>query len=255
MTDQSRAQGDDHGPSVDSAEIGKFAAISDEWWDPTGKFKPLHKLNPVRLAYIRDQACHRFDRDARANRPLDGLRLLDIGCGGGLLSEPMARLGADVMGADAALKNIRVAQHHANEQGLVIDYGCATAETLAAAGEKFDIILNMEVIEHVADIRVFLSSCAAMLKPHGLMVISSINRTPKAFVLAIVGAEYVLGWLPKGSHDYAKLVRPDEIVAALDGSGLDLSAPVGVGYNLWRDAWQLTSDTSVNYMLYATRPL
>ena len=180
MTDQSHAQGNDQSPTVDSAEIDKFIAMADQWWDPTGKFGPLHKLNPVRLAYIRDQACHRFNRDARADRPLDGLRLLDIGCGGGLLSEPMARLGADVIGADAAMINIGIARHHADEQGLVIDYRCASAESLVAAGEQFDIILNMEVIEHVADIRVFLSSCAALLKPNGLMVMSSINRTSKA---------------------------------------------------------------------------
>jgi 2-polyprenyl-6-hydroxyphenyl methylase/3-demethylubiquinone-9 3-methyltransferase len=227
--------------------------MAAEWWNPRGKFGVLHKFNPVRLGFIRDQASAHFGRDAKGPRPFLGLRLLDIGCGGGLLSEPMARLGFDVLGADASEKNIKTASVHAQEQGLPIDYRATTAEALAEAQERFDVILNMEVIEHVADLNLFLSSCASMLKPGGLMFVATINRTAKAFALAVVGAEYVLGWLPRGTHDWAKFVTPDELEAALSKAGLTVGAETGVMYNPLSGRWSLARDRDVNYMVTATK--
>src|SRR5690606_39205269 len=192
--------------TVDEAEVARFSALAAQWWDPTGKFKPLHKFNPVRLGYIKEQVCARFGRDPRAPGAFVGLRFLDIGCGGGLLCEPMARLGAEVVGADASATNIEVAKLHAAESGVMIDYRATTAEDLADAGEKFDVILNMEVVEHVADIDLFVAKCAEMVKPGGIMFVATINRTLKALGLAIVGAEYVLRWLPRGTHQFGKLV-------------------------------------------------
>ncbi|MFT3811031.1 MAG: bifunctional 2-polyprenyl-6-hydroxyphenol methylase/3-demethylubiquinol 3-O-methyltransferase UbiG [Micropepsaceae bacterium] len=242
----------DHKPAastIDADDVARFSAIAAEWWDETGKFKPLHKFNPVRLAYIREKALERFSRDGSARKPFEGLRLLDIGCGGGLLSEPMTRLGFQVTGADASEKNIRTAATHAAEQGLAIDYRATTAEDLAAAGESFDVILNMEVVEHVADVKLFMSSCAKMLRPGGMMVVATLNRTFKAWALAIVGAEYVLGWLPKGTHDWAKFLTPGEIRAALEGGGLTVGDLSGVAYNPIADRWSRSSDTGVNYMM------
>ena len=239
--------------TVDEAEVARFSALAAEWWNPHGKFGVLHKFNPVRLGFIRDQACAHFARDGKASRPFAGLRLLDIGCGGGLLSEPMARLGFDVVGADASEKNIKTAATHAAEQSLVIDYRSTTAEALAAAGERFDVILNMEVIEHVADLNLFVESCASMLKPGGLMFVATINRTAKAFALAIVGAEYVLGWLPRGTHDWAKFVRPLELDTALTRARLTTKAESGVMFNPLTGRWMLSSDMDVNYMVVAAK--
>ncbi len=249
----------DQGPSkagrstIDAAEVERFGALAAEWWDPNGKFRPLHKFNPVRLAYIRDQVAARFGRDPREARPFKGLRFLDIGCGGGLLSEPMARLGAEVVGADAAATNVEVARLHAVESGVEVDYRATTAEALADAGEKFDVVLNMEVVEHVADIGLFIGKCAEMVRPGGIMFVATINRTLKALGLAIIGAEYVLRWLPRGTHQFGKLVRPDELEQALTSAGLTVADRTGVVYNLLADRWQRSRDMDVNYMVLAEK--
>ena len=204
--------------SVDQAEVDRFSAIAAEWWDAAGKFKPLHLFNPVRLSFIRDEAARRFGRDTAQRRPFEGLRLLDIGCGGGLLCEPMARLGFQVAGVDASERNIGVARTHAEAQGLAIDYRADTAEALLAAGEApFDVVLNMEVIEHLADPGRFLRDCVALTRPGGFMVVATLNRTPKALALAVVGAEYILRWLPPGTHDWKKFLKPHEILEFLAG--------------------------------------
>ncbi|MCR9121589.1 MAG: bifunctional 2-polyprenyl-6-hydroxyphenol methylase/3-demethylubiquinol 3-O-methyltransferase UbiG [Phyllobacteriaceae bacterium] len=243
----------DSATTIDQAEVDWFSKLAAEWWNPKGKFKPLHKFNPVRLTYIRDTVCAHFGRDPHAPKPFDGLRLLDIGCGGGLLSEPMARLGADVVGADASETNIEVAKIHAEQSGVTVDYRATTSEALKAAGETFDIVLNMEVVEHVADVDLFMKSCAAMVRPGGLMFVATINRTTKAWGLAIIGAEYVLGWLPKGTHQYEKLVKPSEIDAALSGTGVEVFDRSGVFYNVLADEWRLSRDMDVNYMVVARR--
>jgi 2-polyprenyl-6-hydroxyphenyl methylase/3-demethylubiquinone-9 3-methyltransferase len=240
--------------TIDDAEIARFSALAAEWWNPHGKFAVLHKFNPVRLRYIRDNAIRHFQRDPSAVTPFRDLRLLDIGCGGGLLSEPMARLGFEVLGADASEKNIRTASTHAGEQGLPIDYRATSAEQLAAAGERFDVILNMEVIEHVADIDLFLASCATMLKPGGIMFVATLNRTLKSWALAIVGAEYVLGWLPRGTHDWNRFLKPMELDAALGRAGLNGRFETGVVFNPLLNEWSPSSDTDVNYMLVAEKP-
>jgi 2-polyprenyl-6-hydroxyphenyl methylase/3-demethylubiquinone-9 3-methyltransferase len=243
----------DSATTIDQAEVDRFSQLAAEWWNPKGKFKPLHKFNPVRLTYIRDTVCAHFGRDPNAPKPLEGLRLLDIGCGGGLLSEPMSRLGADVVGADASETNIEVAKIHADQSGVDVDYRATTSEALEAAGETFDIVLNMEVVEHVADVDLFMKSCAAMVRPGGLMFVATINRTTKAWGLAIVGAEYVLGWLPRGTHQYEKLVKPSEIDAALSGTGVEVFDRSGVFYNVLADEWRLSRDMDVNYMVVARR--
>ncbi|WP_116652741.1 bifunctional 2-polyprenyl-6-hydroxyphenol methylase/3-demethylubiquinol 3-O-methyltransferase UbiG [Pelagibacterium sediminicola] len=235
--------------TINPDEIGKFHKMAEEWWDPSGKFRPLHKFNPVRLAYIREKAIAHFARDEKSLRPFEGLSILDIGCGGGLLCEPMARLGADVVGADAGEKNIAVAKIHAGQSGLEIDYRATTAEALAAAGEQFDIVLNMEVVEHVADVPLYLQSCAALVKPGGLMFLATINRTARAFALAIVGAEYVLGWLPKGTHQYEKFLTPDEIISITRRHGLEKIDETGVTFNPLKNEWGPSQDMAVNYML------
>ncbi|WP_289035288.1 bifunctional 2-polyprenyl-6-hydroxyphenol methylase/3-demethylubiquinol 3-O-methyltransferase UbiG [uncultured Roseibium sp.] len=239
--------------TVDDAEVARFSAMAAEWWDPTGKFKPLHKFSPVRLSYIKEKVCARFDRDPKAPDAFKGLRFLDIGCGGGLLSEPMARLGAEVVGADPSTVNIEIAKLHMQKSGLEIDYRAETAEQLAAAGETFDVVLNMEVVEHVADVPLFLSETAQMVRPGGLMFVATINRTLKAYALAIVGAEYVLRWLPKGTHSYEKLVRPDEIEGPLSSAGMQISDRCGVSFNPLTDTWNQSRDMDVNYMLLAER--
>lgn len=242
------------GASVDPDEIAKFAALAEEWWDPDGKFRPLHRLNPARLAYIRDRAAARFGREPLGEAPLRGLRVLDIGCGGGLLCEPLARLGAAVTGIDAARRNIEIARLHAAQSGLEIDYRHATAEDLAGAGEAFDVVLNMEVVEHVADVEGFLHASAALVGPGGIMVLATLNRTPKAFVLAIVGAEYVLRWLPRGTHDWRRFLRPSELAAMLRRAGMEVEDLTGVVYNPLTASWRLARDHDVNYMVLAAKP-
>jgi len=239
--------------SVDPAELERFSALAAEWWDPRGKMAPLHKFNPVRLGYIRDQAAARFQRDRKRLDCLKGLRILDIGCGGGILAEPLARLGASVVGADPAKTNIEAAKLHATDADLAIDYRCTTAEELAEAGEHFDIVLAMEVVEHVADVTLFVKSCGTMVKPDGMMVVATINRTLKSFALAIVGAEYILRWLPRGTHQWDKFVTPNELEIAMEQTGLRVTDEQGVMYNIFSDSWQLTSDTDVNYMLAAEK--
>jgi len=240
--------------TIDAGEVERFSALAQEWWNPNGKFRPLHKFNPVRLAYIRDNVAAHFGRDPRAAKPFEGLRILDIGCGGGLLCEPMARLGAEVVGADASATNIEVARLHAAESGVAIDYRAETAEALSEQGEKFDIVLNMEVVEHVADVDLFIEKCAEMLKPGGLMFVATINRTLKALGLAIIGAEYVLRWLPRGTHQYGKLVRPEEMERALSNAGLAMRDRTGVVYNPLTDRWNRSRDMDVNYMVLAEKP-
>jgi 2-polyprenyl-6-hydroxyphenyl methylase/3-demethylubiquinone-9 3-methyltransferase len=240
--------------SIDPAEVERFSRIAAEWWDPKGKFAPLHKFNPTRLSFIRDQALHRFGRDPAARRPFEGLRLLDIGCGGGLLSEPMTRLGFQVTGVDASERNIGTASAHAAEQGLAIDYRCSTAEALLAQGERFDVILNMEVIEHVADPRGFLRDCAGMLAPGGLMIVATLNRTLKAFALAKLGAEYVLRWLPAGTHDWSKFLKPEELRSFLAGeAAVSVDGPYGVAFDPLSGRWSQSHDADVNYMMTVSR--
>ncbi len=245
--------------SVDAEEIAKFSAMAEAWWDPEGKFRPLHRFNPVRLAFIRDRLCAHFGRDSLADKPLKGLKLLDVGCGGGLLSEPLARLGAEVTGLDAAEKNIRIAALHAAESGLKIDYRHGSVEALAAEAltggrQRFDAVLNMEVVEHVADVESFLTASAALVRPGGLMILATLNRTPKAFLLAIVGAEYLLRWLPRGTHDWRRFLRPSELARALRQADMEVTEMTGVAYNPLTDSWRLAPrDLDVNYMLVATR--
>ena len=236
--------------SIDPAEVERFSAMAAEWWDPAGKFKPLHHFNPVRLSFIRDEAARRFGRDIHGRRPFQGLRLLDIGCGGGLLCEPMARLGFSVTGVDASARNIGVARAHAEAQGLAIDYRAETAEALLAAGEPpFDVVLNMEVIEHVADPAHFLRNCVKLLRPGGVMVVATLNRTAKALALAVVGAEYVLRWLPRGTHHWNKFIKPQEILGFLSGEPVSVGGPFGVSYDLLTGRWSPSGDVGVNYMM------
>ncbi|MEO3414661.1 bifunctional 2-polyprenyl-6-hydroxyphenol methylase/3-demethylubiquinol 3-O-methyltransferase UbiG [Roseovarius sp. CAU 1744] len=241
--------------TIDPAEVAKFEAMAAEWWDPNGKFKPLHMLNPCRLDYITSQIAAEFDRDLAAPSPFQGLRILDIGCGGGLLSEPMARLGAEVVGADAAEGNLPVARIHAEQSGLTIDYRHTTAEAMAEAGEQFDAVLNMEVVEHVADPQAYLLACRQLLRPGGLHLCSTINRNAKSFAMAIVGAEYVMRWLPKGTHDWHKFITPDELYELLSNAGLEPVDRKGFVFNpvLW--SWSLSPrDLSVNYVTASLRP-
>lgn len=241
--------------SIDPKEVARFSALAAEWWDPKGKFGVLHKFNPVRLAYIREKLSAHFDRDSKLARPFEGLRVLDIGCGGGLLCEPMARMGATIVGVDASEQNINTAMVHAQEQGLDIEYRATTAEALKANGELFDVVLNMEVVEHVADVDSFVADCAAMVKPGGVMFIATINRTAKAFFMAIIGAERLLRWLPVGTHQYEKLVKPEELERALAPTGMAIVDRAGVAFNPLEDAWKRApNDLDVNYMVLAARP-
>jgi 2-polyprenyl-6-hydroxyphenyl methylase / 3-demethylubiquinone-9 3-methyltransferase len=239
--------------TIDAAEVARFAALADTWWDPAGQMGMLHKLNPVRIGFIKEAACRRFGRDPKRIDSLAGLRFLDIGCGGGILSEPMARLGAAVIGADPAEANVEAARVHAAREGLAIDYRPTTAEALADQGERFDVVLAMEVVEHVADLNLFVGRCAEMVKPGGLMVVATLNRTIKSFALAIVGAEYVLRWLPRGTHQWDKFVTPNELEIAIEKSGLTVTEETGVIYNLLADRWQLSTDMDVNYMVAAEK--
>ncbi len=240
--------------SVDTAEVAKFEAMAAEWWNPEGKFKPLHMMNPVRLDYITRQIAAEFGRDLKAPRPFEGLRLLDIGCGGGLLSEPMARLGSEVVGADAAERNIPVARVHAEAQDLPIDYRHTTAEALVAGGESFDVVLAMEIVEHVADPAAFIATCHALMRPGGLMIASTINRNAKSFLAAIVGAEWVMRWLPKGTHDWAKFITPEELTGMIARAGLDPVDRKGFVFNPVSWQWSISDrDLSVNYVAAGVR--
>jgi 2-polyprenyl-6-hydroxyphenyl methylase / 3-demethylubiquinone-9 3-methyltransferase len=239
--------------TVDEGEVERLSALASEWWDPRGKMAALHKFNPVRLGFIRDQAAAQFKRDGKKLDCLKGLRFLDIGCGGGILSEPLARLGASLVGADPSEANIAAATQHAEETGLTIDYRCTTAEALADAGERFDLVLAMEVVEHVSDVTLFIGRCTEMVKPGGLMIAATINRTMKSFALAIVGAEYILRWLPRGTHQWDKFVTPNELEIALEQGGLEVIEQTGVIYNLFADRWQISDDMDVNYMLAAEK--
>lgn len=241
--------------TIDPSEVAKFEAMSNEWWDLEGKFKPLHMLNPCRLDYINEQIAMEFNKDLSQNLPFKGLRILDIGCGGGLLCEPMARLGASVVGADAASGNIPVAQIHARQSDLEIDYRHTTAEALADRGEKFDVVLNMEVVEHVAGPPTYLSACQKLLKPGGLHICSTLNRNPKSFLFAIIGAEWVMRWLPKGTHDWNKFITPDELFALLTEAGLLPVDRKGFVFDKIRWSWSLSAtDLSVNYVTASLKP-
>jgi 2-polyprenyl-6-hydroxyphenyl methylase/3-demethylubiquinone-9 3-methyltransferase len=240
--------------SLDPAEVARFSAMARDWWDPSGPLAPLHRLNPTRLAWIRDRIAGHFGSDPASASPAKNLTALDIGCGGGLVTEPLARMGAAVTGIDPAPENITVARHHAEGEGLAIDYRAETAEALAERGETFDVVLILEVVEHVADVPAFVKTAGALVRPGGLFLASTINRTLKAWALAIVGAEYVLRWLPRGTHSYDKLVTPNELASALVAAGLEVTAETGVMYVPLADRWRLTSDMDVNYMMAAKRP-
>jgi 2-polyprenyl-6-hydroxyphenyl methylase/3-demethylubiquinone-9 3-methyltransferase len=244
---------DEFGGTVDRADIDRFAAQSAGWWDPEGSFRPLHRINPVRLDFIRRQLLAAFGRDTSTLRPFDGLSLIDIGCGGGLIAEPMARLGFAVTGSDAAAAASDTARAHAEASGLTIYYRVADAETLARGGERFDVALALEVIEHVADREAFFAALGALIRPGGAFIGATLNRTGRSFALAIVGAEYLLGWLPRGTHDWQRFVRPSEFVLGLRRHGLATTRLAGLGYDLRRGDWAESKDLSVNYMLAAMR--
>jgi 2-polyprenyl-6-hydroxyphenyl methylase/3-demethylubiquinone-9 3-methyltransferase len=243
---------DDRSSSVDPKEIERFDALAEDWWDEDGPMAPLHKLNPVRLAYIRDRISDHLGRSTDGQQPLLGLQVLDIGCGGGLLSEPLARMGATVTGIDLAPSHIEGAKRHAAEAGLAIDYRIASVEALVTAGERFDLVCAMEVVEHVPDQPAFLKDAAALVKPNGGLVMATLNRTVRSFALGIVAAEYVLGWLPRGTHSWSRFVRPSEAARALRRGGLTVRDLAGVTYDPLRDRFRLSQDPAVNYMLFAT---
>ncbi|MBI1182474.1 MAG: bifunctional 2-polyprenyl-6-hydroxyphenol methylase/3-demethylubiquinol 3-O-methyltransferase UbiG [Alphaproteobacteria bacterium] len=240
--------------SVDADEVARFEALAETWWDPTGPFRPLHRLNPTRLQFVRDRAVAHFDRPADTVRPLEGLSAVDIGCGGGLISEPLARMGAAVTGIDPSEKNIGIARAHALHSDAGVDYRATTAGELAATGARFDLVLNLEVVEHVPDVDAFIADSALLLQPSGLMVCATLNRTLKSLALAKIGAEYVLRWLPRGTHDWRRFLTPAELAGSIRRAGLAVTGLQGVGYAPLRDAWHLTADTAVNYMMVAVRP-
>ncbi len=250
----SEPTGDTGTGTVDREEVERFARIARAWWEPEGEFRPLHKLNPVRLGFIRDRLAAHFQRDPRASRPFAGLRLLDIGCGGGLVSEPLARLGFAVTGIDAGEAMLEVARGHAAESGVAVDYRRTTAEDLAAGGERFDAVLALEVVEHVAAPELFLAAAARLVRPGGAFIAATLNRTPKAFLFAILGAEYLLRWLPRGTHHWDKFLRPSELAAGVRAGGLELREVSGLAYNPLADRWSLSRDVAVNYMLFAIKP-
>jgi 2-polyprenyl-6-hydroxyphenyl methylase/3-demethylubiquinone-9 3-methyltransferase len=239
--------------TVDPGEIARFAAMAANWWDPQGACRPLHRLNPARLGFIRDKLAGHFSRDVTVREPFAGLSLIDIGCGGGLVCEPMARLGFAVTGVDAAAENITVARNHAAAQGLAIDYRADAAEALVAEGAQFDVVLALEVVEHVAEPEVFLASIGQLVRPGGAVVLSTLNRTAKAYALGIVGAEYVLRWVPRGTHSWSKFVKPSELAAGVRRAGLDVRELAGILYDPLRDSWSIGRDLDVNYLMFATR--
>jgi 2-polyprenyl-6-hydroxyphenyl methylase/3-demethylubiquinone-9 3-methyltransferase len=240
--------------NLDASEVDRFQALARSWWDPTGKFRPLHQIGPVRLTFIRDEVTRHFGRETGGLRPLTDLTILDVGCGGGLISEPLARLGARVTGIDPGARNIEIARGHAGPQDLAIDYRVATVEDLDAAGERFDCVVCLEVVEHVPDVARFVAGCASLVRPGGMLVLSTINRTVKAYALAIVAAEYVLGWLPRGTHQWERFVTPDELAAHVTAAGLDAPRFAGFVYEPLRDRWRLAEDTDVNYLAAAAKP-
>ena len=240
--------------TLDQSEVDAFARIAAEWWDPAGKFRPLHQIGPARLQFIRSHLVRHFARPAVARRPLDGLTLLDIGCGGGLIAEPLARLGGCVTGLDPAERNVAVARLHAEGQGLAIDYRATTVEQLAGEGARFDAVLCLEVVEHVPEPATFMGLCASLVRPGGMLIASTINRTVKAWVLAIVGAEYVLRWLPAGTHKWERFVTPDEMARYLAAAGLADIRSEGMVYSPLTDSWSLSADTDVNYLVAAAKP-
>ena len=233
--------------SVNKKEIEKFSNIATEWWNPNGKFKPLHKFNPIRIKYIKENIIRNFKLENKT-KPLEKISILDIGCGGGLLSEPMKRLGANVTGIDASLNNIKIAKTHAKQSGLNINYLCSSPEKLKV-NKKFDVILNMEIVEHVEDINFFISSCSKLLKKNGLMFVATLNKTLKSYMFAIIGAEYVLRWLPIGTHDWEKFVKPEDLKKILNKNNLKLEKLDGMNFNIIKDEWTVSSDTSINYIV------
>jgi 2-polyprenyl-6-hydroxyphenyl methylase/3-demethylubiquinone-9 3-methyltransferase len=240
-------------PTVDPAEVSRFSALAARWWDADGPMRPLHRLNPLRLSWIKGEICARFGRDPKSSTALSGLSVLDVGCGAGLVTEPLSRMGAAVVGIDPSDETIAAARLHAAAAGLAIDYRATTAEALAAAGERFDVVLTLEVVEHVTDVAAFIATTGSMVKPGGLTIASTINRTRKAYLLAIIGAEYVLRWLPRGTHDYDRLVTPEELRTAYRAAGLAPAAETGVMYVPLLDRFRLTADMDVNYMMAAAR--
>lgn len=240
--------------NLDQGEVERFQRLAKEWWDPTGKFRPLHQIGPVRLTFVRDEMARHFARETGGLRPFKGLSVLDVGCGGGLISEPLARLGASVTGIDPGARNIAIASDHAASQGLDIDYRATTAEALAETGTRFDAVVCLEVVEHVPDVGLFVKTLADLVRPGGLMVLSTLNRTVKAYALAIVAAEYLLGWLPRGTHQWERFVTPDELARHLAAAGLSPPRLSGFVYDPLRDLWSLSSDTDVNYLAAATKP-
>ena len=240
--------------TLDEKEVARFAAMADEWWDPNGKFRPLHALNPARMTFVRDQLCTHFGRDKRDLKPFDSLKIVDVGCGGGLLCEPVSRLGATVTGLDPAEDSINAARAHAEMQGLKIDYRAERAESLVAAGERFDAVLALEVVEHVPDVPAFVAVAADLVRPGGLMLLSTINRTLKSYALAIVGAEYVFRWLPVGTHRWDRFVTPGELSSACEQAGLREVSRKGLVFDPLEGSWRLSSDTDVNYLMSASRP-
>lgn len=251
MTDTSNAR--TAASNIDDAEVARFRAIAAEWWDERGKFRPLHQIGPVRLQFIRDELLRHFSLKPGL-KPLAGLRLLDIGCGGGLISEPLARLGGTVTGIDPGAENVQIARSHAEPQGLAIDYRACTAEDLVAAGELFDAVVCLEVVEHVPDVAAFVRTCASLVKPGGILVMSTINRTLKSYALAIVAAEYVLNWLPRGTHQWERFVTPEELARHMTAAGLIAPTLSGMSYNPIQDVWSLSKDTGVNYLAAAAKP-
>ncbi|MBF0563342.1 MAG: bifunctional 2-polyprenyl-6-hydroxyphenol methylase/3-demethylubiquinol 3-O-methyltransferase UbiG [Alphaproteobacteria bacterium] len=242
------------GGTASPSELAKFAAMAESWWDPDGKFKPLHKFNPIRLAYIRDHLASHFARPVARPEPFSGLTLLDIGCGGGLLTEPMTRLGFTTTGVDALERNVQVARLHAARSGLTINYRCAMPEALLSQGLRYDVVLAMEVVEHVSDVDLFLSTASELVAPGGILLAATLNRTIKSFVLGKVGAEYILRWLPRGTHDWRKFVQPSELSSGLRGAGMTVKEIKGMSYNPFADLWSITNDLEVNYVVVAVKP-
>ena len=239
--------------TIDPKDVAKFSAIADEWWDPEGKFKPLHQFNPIRLQFIRDRLCDHFDRDPLSMQPLKGLRVLDVGCGGGLIAEPLARMGAKVTGIDASEKNTITAQVHAAESGLNIDYKATTVEELAAVGDIFDAIISLEVVEHVANFELFIKGCADLMGDNSAILIATLNRTPKSFAFGIVGAEYIMRWLPRGTHNWKKFIRPSELTSALRRNRVVTEEIAGLSFNPLTNTWRVSDDVSVNYVIFGKK--